>query len=79
MNILIKTVNNLNGGDGMSDIDILSQIVNLKEDDYKNTLILTGIIEILVEKKIISKNDLIEKVKEIDTSANTNVTHIGIN
>lgn len=79
MNILIKTVNNLNGGDGMSDIDILSQIVNLKEDDYKNTLLLTGIIEVLVEKNIISKKDLIEKVREIDTSANTNISHIGIN
>lgn len=79
MNILIKTVNNQNGGDGMSDIDILSQIVNLKEDDYKNTLLLTGIIEVLVEKNIISKKDLIEKVTEIDTSANTNINHIGIN
>jgi hypothetical protein len=79
MNILIKAVNNLNGGDGMSDIDILSQIVNLKEDDYKNTLLLTGIIEVLVEKNIISKKDLIEKVREIDTSANTNISHIGIN
>ena len=79
MNILIKTVNNKNGGDGMSDIDILGQIVNLKEDDYKNTLLLTGIIEVLVEKNIISKKDLVEKVKEIDTSANTNVNHIGIN
>lgn len=35
----------------MSDIDILYQISNLKEAEYKNILLITGLIKLLTEKK----------------------------
>lgn len=53
----------------MSDVDILYQISNLKEIDYKNTLALTSLIEILIEKGIITRKELICKSKELDSIA----------
>lgn len=50
----------------MSDVDILYQISNLKEIDYKNTLMITGLIELLIEKKIISKAELLNMIKSLD-------------
>lgn len=53
----------------MSDIDILYQIANLKETDYKNTLLLTSLVDLLIEKGIISKSEILRTVKEIDNVA----------
>ncbi|CDF59291.1 hypothetical protein [Thermobrachium celere] len=54
----------------MSEIDVLSQIANLKELDYKNTLMIVGLIELLIEKGLISKSQLIKKINSLDTIAN---------
>ena len=58
-----------NGGDKMSDVDILYQIASLKDIDYKNTLIITSLIDILVEKGIISKNELMLHARRLDEYA----------
>ncbi|MCX7883422.1 MAG: hypothetical protein N2448_00045 [Caloramator sp.] len=50
----------------MSEVDILYQISNLKEMDYKNLLILSGIIELLISKNIISRQELINKIKKLN-------------
>ncbi|MBZ4664581.1 MAG: hypothetical protein JG776_2305 [Caloramator sp.] len=53
----------------MSEIDILSQIADLKEVDYKNTLMVVGLIELLIEKGLINKSQLIKKIKTLDKIA----------
>lgn len=53
----------------MSDVDILYQIANLKETDYKNVLVLTSLVELLIEKGIITRCELISKTKEMDNVA----------
>jgi hypothetical protein len=47
-------------------IDIIGEIADLKEIDYKNTLAIVSIIELLIEKKIISRNDLAKKAQFLD-------------
>lgn len=42
-------------------IDILSQISQLKEVDYKTTLMITLLIEVLVDKGIIARKEVFEK------------------
>lgn len=42
-------------------IDILSQISQLKDVDYKNTLMITSLIEVLVDKGIIARKEVFEK------------------
>ncbi|GFR35279.1 hypothetical protein [Thermobrachium celere] len=54
----------------MSEIDVLSQIANLKELDYRNTLMIVGLIELLIEKGLINKSQLIKKINSLDTIAN---------
>jgi hypothetical protein len=55
----------------MSEVDILYQISKLKDIDYKNTLVLTSLVELLIEKGIITRNELIRKTKELDNIAVT--------
>lgn len=55
----------------MSDVDILSQITDLKEIDYKNTLLITSLIELLVENNIINKSELAKRIKTLDEYAVT--------
>ncbi|MBZ4646155.1 MAG: hypothetical protein PWR27_1146 [Petroclostridium sp.] len=57
---LKRSVNMLNS------IEIYGHIADLKENDYKNTLAIVSIIELLIEKGVISKEDLSKKVRELD-------------
>jgi len=49
----------LNGGGSlMGEIDLIALLGDLKEVDYKNTLAIASIIEVLIDKGIISKRDI---------------------
>ena len=50
----------------MTKIDLIGQIADLKEVDYKTTLILASFIELLCEKNIITKSELTNKMKTLD-------------
>ncbi|HHU48260.1 MAG: hypothetical protein ACOYEH_05785 [Caldicoprobacterales bacterium] len=53
----------------MNKLDILAQIGDMKEIEYRNTLALTSIIELLLEKNIISREDISKKAEELDRIA----------
>lgn len=53
----------------MSDVDILYQISKLKETDYNNMLLLTSIIELLIEKKVITRTELTDRSRRLDEYA----------
>lgn len=50
----------------MSKIDIYEELIELKEIEYKNTLAIVSIIELLIEKKIITRNDISKKAQFLD-------------
>ncbi|HHY04274.1 MAG TPA: hypothetical protein GX534_03710 [Thermoanaerobacterales bacterium] len=50
----------------MDNIDIIAKLSDMKIVDYKNTLALVSLIEVLVEKGIIQKDDIALKAAEID-------------
>jgi hypothetical protein len=50
----------------MEKLDIIGEIADLKEIDYKNTLAIISVIELLIEKKIISKHDITKKAQFLD-------------
>jgi hypothetical protein len=56
----------------MSEVDVLYQIANLKEIDYKNTLVLSSIVELLIEKQVITRKELLDKAAQLDNIAATN-------
>ncbi|HHT64981.1 MAG: hypothetical protein ACOX25_06075 [Caldicoprobacterales bacterium] len=53
----------------MNKLDVLAQIGDIKEIEYRNTLALTSIIELLLEKNIISREDICKKAQELDKMA----------
>jgi len=50
----------------MNELDILGQIADLKDIDYKNTLAIVSIIELLIEKNILSRDDIAKKAQFLD-------------
>jgi hypothetical protein len=53
----------------MNKLEIIAQIGDIKEIEYRNTLALTSIIELLLEKNIISREDISRKAEELDRLA----------
>lgn len=51
----------------MNDIDIIAQIGDMKDTDYRNTLAIASIIEVLIEKGIIDRNDIARKARQLDS------------
>lgn len=51
----------------MNDIDIIAQLSDMKDTDYRNTLAIASIIEVLIEKGIINRNDVAKKARQLDS------------
>jgi hypothetical protein len=50
----------------MTKLEVYSQIADLKEIDYQNTLAIASMIEVLIEKGIIDKHDIARKAHELE-------------
>ncbi|WCF08329.1 hypothetical protein NDS46_29460 [Paenibacillus thiaminolyticus] len=49
-----------------SDVNIVGQLADLKEDQYRLTLALSTLMELLVEKGLITDEDIARKADEVD-------------
>jgi capsid portal protein len=50
----------------MTKLDIVGQIADMKEIDYKNTLAIASIIELLIDKGVINRNDIALKAHKLE-------------
>lgn len=50
----------------MNKFDIIGQIADLKEIDYKNTLAITSIIELLIEKGLLDRHEVAQKAEFLE-------------
>jgi hypothetical protein len=50
----------------LDEVNLIGKLAELKEDHYKNTLALTAIIELLVEKGILTPQEIQQKAAELD-------------
>lgn len=50
----------------MDKLEIYNHILNIKETEYKNTLVIASIIEILIDKGIMNRFDIGNKARELD-------------
>lgn len=62
----------------MNKLDIVAQIGDIKEVEYRNTLAITSIIEVLLEKNIISRDDIAKKAEELDKLALLETSNVNI-
>ncbi|KAB3528948.1 hypothetical protein [Alkaliphilus serpentinus] len=50
----------------MNKLDIVSQIADMKDNDYRNTLAIATLIELLIEKNIITRQEFSRKSFYLD-------------
>lgn len=51
-------------------INLFATIGDMKDVAYKNTLGLTALIDLLIEKGVITKEELADRAQRLDTAAN---------
>lgn len=50
----------------LEEIDMIGKLADLKDSHYRHTLLLHAFIELLDEKKVISKTEISDKMKQMD-------------
>jgi len=55
--------------DAMQEVNIIGKLSDLKDQHYRNTLLLSAIVELLVEKNLISTDELSLKIKQLNQLA----------
>lgn len=53
----------------LQEVDIIGKLADLKDQHYRNTLLLSAIVELLVEKNLLTTDDLDRKIKQLDQLA----------
>jgi len=53
----------------LQEIDIVGKLADLKDQHYANTLLLSAIVELLVENNILTTDQLNDKIKDLDRLA----------
>ncbi|MFB5676934.1 hypothetical protein ACE3NQ_21095 [Paenibacillus terreus] len=51
----------------MEDVGIVAKLADLKEEHYRNTLALSTLIELLVEKGLLTREEVESKAAELDS------------
>jgi hypothetical protein len=50
----------------MDQVNLIGKLADLKDRNYENTLALTVLIELLIEKKLFSRQEFAQKSEELD-------------
>lgn len=58
------------------DIEIISQLADLKEIDYRNTLAIATLIELFIEKGLCTRQEFTRKAKELDAATINEINSI---
>jgi hypothetical protein len=60
----------------MKEIDMVSQIGDMKEIDYRNTLAIASLIELLIDKGILDRHEIAKKAKLLDDMTAEEIAYI---
>ncbi|GAA0136089.1 hypothetical protein YSY43_29300 [Paenibacillus sp. YSY-4.3] len=55
----------------MDEVNILAKLADLKEDHYHQLLTLSAMMELLIEKGIITHEEIAQKTSELDSSSSS--------
>ena len=58
----------------MNQIDMIGQLADLKDTDYKNTLAISALIELFIDKGLFSRDDFTHKALELEKSTISEIT-----
>lgn len=48
------------------EVDLIGKLADLKEDHYRQTLVLSAIIELLIDKKVITREEIETMARKLD-------------
>ena len=48
------------------EVEMIAQLADLKDVDYKNTLVITAIVELLVAKGILTRKEILQKAEDLE-------------
>jgi hypothetical protein len=48
------------------EVEMYAQLADLKQIDYQNTLVITALVELLVEKGLLTRKDVLDKVNQLE-------------
>jgi hypothetical protein len=51
----------------MDQIDLIAKLADLKEQHYKNTLVLTAVLDLLTEKGLLTEQEIRNKAMELES------------
>lgn len=50
----------------MHDVNMAAQLADMKEVDYHNTLMISTLVELLVEKQVVKREEILSVMRELD-------------
>ncbi|MBQ8682351.1 MAG: hypothetical protein IJ510_01340 [Selenomonadales bacterium] len=65
--------------DHLNSLCVFSQIADLKETDYKTTLAITALIELLIQKNLITPQELSREATALEAEAEQELRNIAPN
>lgn len=58
----------------LNDVNIIGQIADLKDTDYKNTLAITALIEIFIQKGLFTREDFSHQAHALENQTLAEIT-----
>jgi hypothetical protein len=59
----------------LDQVDYIGKLADLKEQHYQNTLILSAMLELLLEKGLLNHQDIENKAAQLDEALNLHSTY----
>ena len=54
----------------LDEVQLIGKLADLKEDHYRNSLILTALIDVLIDKGVLTTQELQNRMDKLDSSFN---------
>jgi hypothetical protein len=52
----------------LQQVEMIGKLADLKDSQYRNTLLLTALVELLIDKGVISRKELIDKSMHLEST-----------
>jgi hypothetical protein len=57
----------------LQEVDMIGKLADLKESNYKNTLMITALVELFIEKGWFTRKEILNKAKELESELLTDL------
>ncbi len=59
----------------LEEVNWIGKLADLKEEHYRNTLLVTAMMELLIDKGLVTRGELAKKMAELDRIMTPDPTH----